>query len=367
MIRSRPVQETFRKRTNFAIAVLSEFAAPLLSFGARTRCRRSPRPADEWRRGVLLGAGHIGDILYNTGSLPVLKQAFPNCEWYFVASAPADQILLNNPFVTGTVASVADIDAADVAICYNSGGYWRDLLAATRAGIPNRVGYVHKGFSGLVTRPVQINYPQPYPAYFRDLVAQLTGKSPTWSLRPEIHPSPKDAAQAQAIWAETGLGKKPVVACFLTSRQGAGVWPAHKFAEAVALLEANGCYQTVLCGTVADASLLEKLKIEFGLQATKLAGKLDLLALGCFLQKCAVVLCPDSGPRHLANAVQTPVVFVRNFAVGKIETGVYCESEIDAAPDLEYVSPSDEESAFARLQPARVAELVRRASGSSGA
>ncbi|MEO8044795.1 MAG: glycosyltransferase family 9 protein, partial [Spartobacteria bacterium] len=111
----------------------------------------------------------------------------------------------------------------------------------------------------------------------------------------------------------------------------------------------------------SDAALLEALKAEFGLQAVMLTGQLGLLSLGFFLRKCAVVLCPDSGPRHLANAVETPVVFVRNFAVGRIETGAYCETEIDAAPpELERVVATDQVSAFERLSPENVAEFVRQ-------
>ncbi len=150
-----------------------------------------------------------------------------------------------------------------------------------------------------------------------------------------------------------------MIACFLTSRQASGVWPARKFAETVAQLEAADIGRTVLCGTAEDGALLGELKAQFGLQAPLLTGQLDLLALGCFLEKCAVVLCPDSGPRHLANAVGTPVVFVRNFAVGRIETGAYCETEIDAAPALERVAPADQAAAFETLAPARVSELVR--------
>ncbi len=237
-----------------------------------------------------MGADHIGDVLYNTASLPVLAEAFPDCEWHFVAAPPPTEILANNPSIKSCVSSPAALGSLDVAICYNSGGYWRELATAVRCGIPNRVGYVHKGFSALVTHPVRINYPQPYPAYFRDLVAQLTGRPPAWPLRPRIYPAAQNGEKAEAAWGAAGLGKKPVVACFLTSRQAAGVWPARKFAETVALLEAMGCCRTVLCGTASDAALLEALKAEFGLQAVTLTGKLDLLSLGSFLQKCAGAL-----------------------------------------------------------------------------
>ncbi len=151
-----------------------------------------------------------------------------------------------------------------------------------------------------------------------------------------------------------------MVACFLTSRQASGVWPARKFAQSVAQIEATGTFQTVLCGTTARQARSRSCDASLACTRSILAGRLDLLPLGCFLQKCAVVLCPDSGPRHLANAVRTPVVFVRNFAVGRIETGTYCETRSMRHQIFERVPPGEQERAFELLRPERVAEFVRQ-------
>jgi ADP-heptose:LPS heptosyltransferase len=281
-----------------------------------------------------------------------------------VAPSPASEVIAHHPAIASCAPSLESLVSAapiDVAICYNSGAYWRELIQAARLGIPNRVGYVHKGFSGLVTHRISINYPQPYPFYFRDLVGQVTGRTADWAVRPVIYPGPDDEAQARRVWQEAGFNAvDPVIACFMTSRQASGVCPPEKFAEGLACLEARGSVQTVICGTAADGETLERLKAAFALQARIVAGKLSLLSLGCFLRRCAVVLCPDSGPRHLANAVGRPVVFVRNLAVGKIETGAYLESEIDAAPDSERLSPMEQAGAFALLKPEALAARVLR-------
>ena len=357
-------RHTFRKRSNFAIAALSEAAAPILRLSAGFISHGKPSLPGEWRQGVLLGAGHIGDVLYNTASLRFLKESLPACEWHFVAPSPASEVIAHHPAIAScapNLESLSSVAPIDVAICYNSGAYWRELLQAARLGIPNRVSYAHKGFSGLVTLPIRINYPQPYPFYFRDLVGQLINRAPDWPVRPIIYPGPDDEARAQLVWQEAGFAAGgAVIACFMTSRQASGVCPPEKFAESLACLESRGDVQTAICGTAADGETLERLRAAFGLKARIVAGKLSLLSLGCFLRRCAVVLCPDSGPRHLANAVGTPVVFVRNLAVGKMETGAYLESEIDAAPDLERLSPKDQAGAFALLKPAAVAAQVVR-------
>ena len=310
-----------------------------------------------------MGATHIGDMLYNTGSLPHLAAGLPDCRWTWVAEAPASAVLAGNPCLEAVI-SRADLSKQprgnfDVAICYNSSSTWRDLIFAAKLGLPNRVGYADKGFSGLVTRSLQIRHPQPYPAYFRDLVSQVTGQPPTWSLQPRIYPNQYDEKLAAAVWDRHLLtAHLPVVACFVTSRQPYGVWPAESFAKTVAKLEASGACSVILCGTKGDIPQLELLKARFCLRSSIIAGELELLSLSCLLRRCAVVLCPDSGPRHIANAVGTRVVFVRNLAVGKIETGAYCETEIDAAPDVEEVATAAQPRAFKLLTPEQLAARV---------
>lgn len=357
-----PNRKRFRSRTNYLLACVSEMIGPFIWRRAVARSTAEASPPEAWRRGIIIGADHIGDMLFNTASLPYLNEGLSKCRWYHVADPPASGVLAQNPNIEGIVSRV-DLSAMrgsfDVAVCYNSGSNWRDLIFVTKLGIPNRIGYIDKGFSSLVTFPIQITYPQPYPAYFRDLIGQLVGRKPDWALRPMIYPSSKDGLNAETAWIEAHFDPaQPVVACFVTSRQPAGVWPAEKFAQAISIIEEEANCQTVLCGTTDDAARLNQLKSDLKLRARLFAGKLSLLSLGCFLRKCAVVLCPDSGPRHLANAVGTPVVYVRNIAVKKIETGSYCDTEIDVAPDFECISPSDQERMFCLIDPRVVAERV---------
>ncbi len=283
---------SFRDSRNLALARLSELGAPFLKLAARLSSSQHPGPPSSWRRGIILGADHIGDVLYNTASLPILAESFPRCEWHFVGSAAGAEILANNPFIKSCVRSPESLGPIDVALCYNSGGYWRELVRAVRRGIPNRVGYVHKGFSALVTHPVRIEFPQPFPAYFRSMVAQLAGKEPSWSLRPKVFPGPRDGERADELWRECALeSRRPVLACFVTSRQARGVWPATQFAAAIRAIEKDPDVQTVLMGSEEDRHLLDELKQRFALKARLAGGTLSLLPLVRFLEKCTAVFC----------------------------------------------------------------------------
>ncbi|MGQ9661456.1 MAG: glycosyltransferase family 9 protein, partial [Kiritimatiellia bacterium] len=246
----KPDQKTFRSPLNYMLAFGTECVRPLVKSAARLFCSSPPTSPPEWRRGILIGADHIGDLLWLTPSLPALQAGLPGCEWYVVASAPGREVLEGNPYVKRVIAPrlprekiycdralMVEMRALrpDVALCYDSGDYWRGLLMALRCEIPNRVAYTHKGFSGLITLPVRIEFPQPYPAYFRGLVAQLAGAKNNGQLRPVVYPTTEDCAAAEKVWEEirppTG---KPVVAVFPTSRQQYGTWPPERFGAAVA-------------------------------------------------------------------------------------------------------------------------------------
>lgn len=369
-----------RQRRNRVIAHLSEMAAPALRFVARQYTRARPAPPTEWRSLAIFGAGHIGDTLFRTPSLPILRRALPTCRIIYVCSPAVVELLATNPNVDEALPLVhegepwrtrrATLDALrdraiDAALCTDHIAYHTDLMLALRARIPARVGFVHKGFSGLVTHPVSALYPRPFPAYTRALVAAITGMSDDWSLQPRVYPGPADEHEAGAAWHEMALDDgQPVVACTMTVRQrDTAIWPAERFLETLDLVARRRPMHVVLCGSASDGPYLTRAAAQApaSLSCHVMAGRLGLLGLAAFLQRCDALLAPDSGPRHIANAVGTPVVFLRSLSVSQGEAGVYCETETDMSPDGEFLSLPDQVRAFESVRAAPVALALERA------
>lgn len=369
---SRVNRKAFQKPGNYWFACASELLRPVLATLGRSWCAASSSPPTAWRRGLLVGSNHIGDCLHLTACLPALRAGLPDCQWHVAAPPPGCEVLETNPHLSGCLrldlvaaplararAELAAEGPFDVAIAYSNIAFWRDLLRLARLGIPNRVGFVHKGFSGLVTHPVALQHPQPFPFYFRDLVSQLTGLPVPAPTHPQVFPTEADRQVAAECWGRLGLGGgPPVVMCFCTSRQPTGVWPLEKFAATLQLLQQQGRVRPVLGGSAADRPALERVRALAGLNCPVVAGDLPLRALVCFLERCAAVLAPDTGTRHLANAAGIPVVFVRNLYVNRIESGVYCPTERDVAPQVEFVAPAEQAHWFDQIPPASVAEAL---------
>jgi ADP-heptose:LPS heptosyltransferase len=338
----------------------------------------APISPQQWRKGILLGPSHIGDVLYNTPALPALRAGLPDCAWTYVVSGPSAQVLQGNPYMNEVISidesgsfaaqmahsrDVLSKHNFDVVIAYGIGSSWKDLSLAILSGIPNRVGYVHKGFSGLVTHPVSIRHPQPFPAYFRDLVCQLVKQPPESipSLKPLVYPGPKHDEVVNRLSDRLGLEwrKQPVLACAVTSRQPSGIWPQDQFLKTVQYVRERERCAVVYFGEKSDAEDLYRLAGQTGLNTFVLAGELDLLSMVAFLRRCNVALTSDSGPRHLANAAGLQVVFVRNISFPQEEAGAYCETDHDMVPkDLEMIAPPEQSAAFAKIAPADVGEWI---------
>lgn len=366
-----PSKAPFRKKANWLTALAVEASSPLLRAYARIRTgpRSDPR---RWRKALILGDHHIGDLLYRSASLQHLKAGLPECEFHYLAAPGAWHVLEGNPALTSIlpwVRSDSPLDLApsrlaalkamrfDAALSTNCIRYWPELLLAVRLGIPNRAGYVYKGFSGWVTHPIPLRFPQPYPAYFRQYVAALTGRQPDWPLRPVIRASAEDEAAAAEVWTRLGLGRHPrVLACFITTRQQTGVWAPANFGKALRRLRDSA--GIVLCGAERDRPLLAGIDSDFDLHADIVAGDLGLRALACLLRRCDAVLTTDSGPRHIANAAGVPVFFFRNLRSDPVETGPYLETETDLCPPAPWLKPEEHAGILSSVDPADVASAI---------
>lgn len=369
-------RRAFRTRRKYFLGVASEIAAPLLRIAARGRCGAEISPPQEWRRGLILGHNHIGDVLYRTSSIPMLRSTLPLCEWDYLAGPASAEVLDGNPAIRRVLPYQTGEDSwnisresfrklrdgeYDVVLCTNSVRYYPDTLLALALGVRNRVGFTFKGFSGLINHPVKAIFPSSYPGYFQQMVAAITGVPPEWSLTPRIFSSPVDRTQAENAWSALGLDTgRPVIACSITTRQ-AGAWPRSHFLRAIELLRRETPIEVVLFGAANEAEVLRAAAAASRIPFKLLLGTLNLRALAAFIGKCSAALVLDSGPRHIANAVGTPVVFGRNLVASRVETGKYCDNEIDAGPADEYVPPRKVRALIDQIDPAHTSTLVLEA------
>jgi len=365
----------FRSRRNAVFALLSETAGPFLSLYARRAGAFPPTPPSRWRRGLLLGAGHIGDLLYRTPSLPALASGLPDCKWEWLAPKGPDEVLSGNPHIArilnadieeaGTRAQWTELSRLirarnyDVAVCYDVGGYWRPLKLCVDAGIQNRVAYANKGFSAWVTSPIPATGPAAYPECFRHMVSALTGLLPAWPPKPLVYLSDSDRGQAEDCWRRLNIPQQArVLACFVTTRQPSATWPLDHFCSTLRALQETAGVRVLLAGGPSDLHVLTGLARRLASPVSVVAGELNLRALCHLLSFCSAALTTDSGPRHLANAAGIDVFFHRNLAFRKLEAGAYLASEYDLSPDAECLPLREQESVLRSVAAETVTAVI---------
>lgn len=335
--------------------------------------RGAPSEPPAWRKGLILGHNHIGDVVYRTCSLDQLADALPDCEWSYLTSADSAEILTGNPAIAEILPWSSGEDAwnlehgkfaelkrrgFDVVLCTNTLRHYPDLALSVALGIPNRVGYTYKGLSALITRGAPIHFPSPYASYFRAMVADIAGREPDWPLKPRIFPDAASVGDASRAWDQMGLGTRRVVSCSLTTRQASGNWPKSHLLAALEQARSHAEFEIVFTGAAGDASELTDAAKQLSFPVHILAGGLNLRGFAAFLARCAALLTLDSGPRHIGNAAGVPVLFARNLSHSMIEAGQYCDTEIDLAPAVEYLSDSETRKVVAGLSPAKTASRL---------
>ncbi len=349
-----PDRAQFRDTTRYAAAVATEIVAPLLRAYAAFRVHGTATSPDAWRRGLIVGSGHIGDVLYRTCSLGHLIDGLPLCSWSYLTTRDGAAILRNTPRL-GEVLPFNGDGATDflrphtrrelrergfdVVLCTDNIQHHRCLSLAIQLGIPNRVAFVQKGFSGLTTYPVRTQRAS-WPAQIRAMFEQVTGSPDASELRPRLYIIPEERDAALREWNALPFGDAVItVVVSMTSRQSIGVFPTELFVSILrAVLQLCPGARVILTGTQSESAALNSVAAEIGSRVIVRAGTLPLREFAAFLSLCDVFLGADSGPRHLANAACVPVFFVRNLAVPEIEAGTYCGTETDIAPPGQYLS-----------------------------
>lgn len=120
---------------------------------------------------------------------------------------------------------------------------------------------------------------------------------------------PVDRLRLRRRLRRWGLLAQPFVVLHPGAREASRRWPADRFAQVGAALAARG-YRIVLTGTAEERPVTAAVQAALGGQALDLAGQLGLGDLAALLARSALVVSNDTGPAHLAVALDRPVVVV---------------------------------------------------------
>jgi ADP-heptose:LPS heptosyltransferase len=288
--------------------------------------RAAPRAV---RRVLLLRLERIGDLLMAIDAIRDARADWPDAQIDLAVGS------WNEP-IARLIPGVSNVVVADAPwLARGSAASWRRLVATARrwrarrydlivnfepdirsnllawlTGAPARVGYGTGGGGAFLTEALAYEPSRHVAANARALIAYVAGRvhEPDGHRRASAALTlPADAiARAADLLAHAS---RPLVGVHASGGRLSKQWHLDRFAAVARRLAAERGATIVLTGSPADRSMVDEVAAALGgVTMIRADGALDLPSLAALLGQLDVFITSDTGPMHLAAAMQTAVV-----------------------------------------------------------
>ncbi len=284
------------------------------------------------QRILIVRTDRIGDVVLTTPAIAALRKRVPDGYIAVLVSASTADLVKGNPHLDevliddragknrgfwGFFRLVGELKKMRFDAVINFHTKKRTNLACFLAGIPKRIGYQNEKFGFLLTDPLPDERPlgiKHEAQYCLDVLGVLgiTGE------RIEMYVPVPDLSRA---WVEEMFRKhqwdhvRPLIAIHSGSSCPTKKWPVEYFSELMSMLDRKYHGGFVLLGGKDNVETALELMKRCGVKNVfDLTGQISLAQLAAVLERCDLLVSNDSGPVHIAAALNTRVVsiFTRN-------------------------------------------------------
>ena len=148
----------------------------------------------------------------------------------------------------------------------------------------------------------------------------LGATNPVWNGQIPIYDT--DKGHVDYLLGEIG-NNSTLVAVTPVAKWESKLWELHRFASLADTIKEELGAGVVFTGSEGDKAAIEDIRSGMKTRALNLAGKTTLRELAYLYQKCAAVICTDTGPMHVAAAMGSPVVVALFGPTSPLRTGPY--------------------------------------------
>jgi lipopolysaccharide heptosyltransferase II len=279
-------------------------------------CRSHKRDSDPIQRILIVSTTALGDTLWATPAIANLRSHFPKAYIAVLTSPTGREVLKHNPHIDRFYLLKEPLmprffslwrqlkkEKFDAALIFHASQRLALPLCAL-SQIKRIIGTtgINKGLDDLLTDPVEARFEHEIERRFR-ICDRLEIPRQAETLSYYVQPEERAVAR-QLIGVKE---KKPLVAMHPGSKEPFRRWPPRCFAAVgQALQDRFGC-EIFLTGSPSEAPLLRE--VQRYLPTARLASvSHSIRYLGAFLEQMDLVLSNDTGPLHLACALNRPTV-----------------------------------------------------------
>ncbi len=185
----------------------------------------------------------------------------------------------------------------------------RTALVARASGAPFRLALHHgnhrvklrAAYTQVVHDPAEQHEHRPIYDYY--LLSVSAAGVPITSRQVQLVPRAADLAEMRAF-----VGPERALLVHPGSRSAARLWPAERFAAVCDRVQTELGVRVILVGGPGEPTLLSQIRQHARHELAGFDAPPSIPRFAALVQCCALLLCHDSGPMHLAAAVGTPVV-----------------------------------------------------------
>jgi len=342
------------------------------------------------RRIAIFRALHLGDLLLAIPALRAVRAGFPDAEITFIGLPWAQSFMLRfRHYVDRFVEfvgfpGIAEVDVVPRRISSfinEQRAYGYDLVIqmhgsgrtsnpfALALGARMTVGY-HEGQrpAGLT---VAAPYPDDQPEVYRNLgLAKLLGY-PAYDSTLEFPLCSQDRVEASTLLASLSHTHRPWIALHTGASTPVRRWPADYFAQLADSLAQRFRAQILLTGSPAEATLVDAVAEHMTIPPLNLAGKTSLGGLAALISELDVFVSNDTGPAHIATAVDTPSITIfgpadhRRWAALDQTRHPIVRQAVECSPCGYWQCPIDHRC-LRLIRPERVIEVAERLTFTKG-
>jgi lipopolysaccharide heptosyltransferase II len=280
------------------------------------------------REVLVLRLDRIGDVVMSLPALADLRAALPNARirlavgaWSaeIAKGAPVDEVLVwSAPWVGRSSEGAASLpqlaraaralrdDRLDLAIDLQ--GDVRASLLMRLSGARARAGYANTGGAYLLTHVVPLDETVSWVEQNRRAIAVAIGPVPQAAFDPLTD---ADRRFATELLRNLHLDdQRPLVGLHPSGGRLVKQWPPERWAEVAARLQRDFGATVLVTGSAPDRELAARVAKGLSKKPLDLTGRLGVRETLALVARLDLFLSPDTGPMHMACAVDTPSVTV---------------------------------------------------------
>ena len=284
---------------------------------------------------LLIRLDHLGDVLMTTPAIRVLKQHFPEKSLIMLVSPSSYPVVEGNPDLDhiytfnvpwfdgkrsqrfnlkAYLKLIRTLRQEQLEIAIDFRGDFRILLFFSfLSGARQRVGFKDLGGEFLLTTRCKYDEGKHFVELHLDLIRSLGISVNSQEIRYALPTSLEDKAYIDNLFAELGIapehvvvGIHPTTIAHWTLKR----WKPERFAALADRLVVQYGVKLILTGGKQEFNAISHIAALMKATAYIAAGRTSIKQLAELIKRCQLFISNDTGPMHLAVAIQTPLVAI---------------------------------------------------------